>query len=81
MHHHPLLSANGYQYCRLNLIYDIKPDLTYKARLVCDGSQVDPRMLSTRATMVNNISVRFLDVIADAQQLEVIVDDIGNALI
>ena len=73
--------STGYQYCRLNLIYDIKPDLTYKARLVCDGSQVDPRGLSTRATVVKNISVRLLDVIADAQHLEVMVGDIGNAFI
>ena len=75
------IPSTGYQYCRLNLIYDIKPDLTYKARLVCDGSQVDPRGLSTRATVVKNISVRLLDVIADAQHLEVMVGDIGNAFI
>ena len=55
-----------YQFCRLHLVYDIKNDLTYKARLVCNGSQVDPRGLSTRATVVKSISVRILDLIADA---------------
>ena len=44
---------SGYQYVRLNLVYDVKADLTYKARLVCDGSRVDPKWLSTRATVVN----------------------------
>ena len=34
-----------YKFCRLHLVYDIKNDLTYKARLVCNGSQVDPRGL------------------------------------
>ena len=36
-----------YQYFRLHLVYDIKSDLMYKVRLVCDGSKVDPRGLST----------------------------------
>ena len=70
-----------YQYCRLHLVYDIKSDLTYKARLVCNGSQVDPRGLSTRATVVKTISVRLLDLIADAQGHEVLCGDIGNAFI
>ena len=62
-------------------MYDIKPDLTYKARLVCDGSRVDPRGLSTRATVVKGISVRLLDLIADSQNLQVLCGDIGNAFI
>ena len=41
-----------YQYCRLHLVYDIKPDLMFKARLVCDRSRIDPRGLSTRATVI-----------------------------
>ena len=70
-----------YQYCRLQMIYDIKSDLTFKARLVCDGSQIDPKGLSTRATVVKTLSVRLLDLIADAQGLEVLCGDIGNAFI
>ena len=62
-------------------MYDIKPDLTYKARLVCDGSRVDPRGLSTHATVVKGISVRLLDLIADSQNLKVLCGDIGNAFI
>ena len=55
-----------YQFCRLHLLYDIKPDLTYKARLVCDGSRVDSRGLSTRAIVVKGVPVRLLDLIADS---------------
>ena len=73
--------SSDYQFCRLHLVYDIKPDLTYKARLVCDGSRVDPRGLSTRATVVKGISVRLLDLIADSQNLQVLCGDIGNAFI
>ena len=34
--------SREYQYARLHLVYDVKLDLTTKARLVCDGSQVYP---------------------------------------
>ena len=50
-----------YQYCRLHFVYDIKQDLRYKARLVCNGSLRDPRGMSTRANVVKTVSVRFLD--------------------
>ena len=43
---------SAYQYDILNLVYDIKAGLTYKARLVCDSSSFDPKVLSTRTTAV-----------------------------
>ena len=55
--------------------------MRFKARLVCDDSRVDPKGLSTRATVVKNVSVRLLDVIADSQNLNVLCGDIGNAFI
>ena len=70
-----------YQYCSLHLVYDVKSDLTFKARLVCNGSRVDPRGLSIRANVAKAISVRLVDLIADAQGHEVLCDDIGNAFI
>ena len=73
--------SKEYQFCRLHLVYDIKPDITYKARLVCDGSRVDPRGLSTRTTVVKCVSVRLLDLIADSQNSSVLCGDIGNAFI
>ena len=72
---------SDYQYCRLHFVYDIKSDLRYKARLVCNGNQVDPRGMSTRATVVKTISVRLLDLIASSQNLKVLCGDIGNAFI
>ena len=62
--------SGEYQFCRLHFVYDVKPDLRFKARLVCDGSRVDPRDLSTRATVVKGISAHLLDIIADAQNLD-----------
>ena len=73
--------SSDYQYAPLNLVYDVKPDLRYKARLVINGMHVDPRGLSTRATVVKGVSVRLLDIIADHQNLEVMCGDIGNAFI
>ena len=71
----------NYQFCRLHLVYDIKPDLTYKDRLVCNDLQVDPRGISTRVTVVKSISVRILDLIADALGSQILSGDIGNSFI
>ena len=65
----------------MHWVYAVKNDLTYKARLVCDGSRVDPRGLDTRATVVKTLSVRLLDLIADAWNKQVLTGDIGNAFI
>jgi len=73
--------SGEYQYCRLHFVYEVKTDLRQKARLVCDDSRVDPRGLSTRATVVKGVSVRLLDLIADVQGLEVVCCDIANAFI
>ena len=72
---------SDYHYCRLHFVYDVKPDLRYKARLVCDGSRVDPQGLSTRATVVKGISVRLLDRNSDSQNLLVLCGDIGNVFV
>ena len=63
------------------MIYDIKPDLMFKARLICDGSQVDPQGVNTRATVLKTVSVRLIDLIVDAQGLEVLCGDISSAFI
>ena len=57
-------APKDFQYVRLNLVFDIKNDLCYKARLVCDGQRVDPKGLATRATVVKTIMVRLIDIIA-----------------
>ena len=73
--------SSEYQYCRLNLVHDIKPDLRYKVRLACDGSRVDPKGLSTRATVGKGLSVHLLDLVADSQRLKFLCGDIWNAFI
>jgi len=73
--------SKDYQYAHLHFVYAIKPDLVHKSRLVCNGSTVDPRGLSTRATVVKGISVRLLDIIAESQGLRVLTGDVGNAFI
>ena len=73
--------ATDYQFCMLHFVYDIKQDLRYKARLVCNGKLVDAGDLSTRATVVKTVSVRLLDIIAASQDLKVLTGDIGNAFV
>jgi Reverse transcriptase (RNA-dependent DNA polymerase). len=75
------MPSADYQYALLCLVYDIKSDLCYKARLVVQGHRVDPRGLSTRATVVKGILVRLLDVIAHHQGLQVLIGDVGNVFI
>ena len=74
-------AAPQYQFCRLHFVYEIKIDHQFKARLVCDGSMVDLKGLSTRATVVKGISVQLLDLITESQNLRVLTGDIGNAFI
>ena len=72
---------SAYQYARLHLVYAVKQDLRKKARLVVDGSRVDPGALNTRATVVRGISVRLLDVIAHHWGKSILAGDIGNAFV
>lgn len=62
-------------------VYCGKPDLTYKAQLVCNSSRVDPKGLNTPTTVVKPISVRLFDHTADAWNKDVIAENINNALI
>ena len=60
-------------------MYDVKPDLQFKVCLMCEGSRVDLKGISTRAIVVKGISVRLLELITDTQNLDVLVGDIDNA--
>ena len=71
----------SFQYAPLVFVFEIKQDLRHKARLVIKGFRVNPRELSTRSTVVKNISVRLLDVIAHRDGLRILTGDIGNAFI
>ena len=73
--------SSDFQYAPLCMIYKVKHDLWRKARFVIQGHRVDPRGLSTRATVVKGVSVRLLDVIAHRDKLIMLQGDIGNAFI
>ena len=60
------------------MIYDVKPDLTHKSRLVCNGFKADPRGASTKVTLIKRVSACILDLIADFQNLKVLQGDIDN---
>jgi hypothetical protein len=69
----------GYQKAPLRMIFDIKPDLRRKARLVAGGHMVDSRGHSSYSSVVCLDSIRLLNVIAKAQGLKVLAGDVGNA--
>ena len=48
---------------------------------MADGSRIDHKGLSTRATVVKTVSLRLLDFIADSLNLQVLCGDIGNAFV
>ena len=70
-----------YQYAPLNLIFEVKDDLTRKARLVIMGNVVDPLGFSNRAMVVKGISVHLLLLIAHLDSFSELCGDIGNAFI
>jgi hypothetical protein len=61
------------------MIFDVKPDLRRKARLVAGGHKVDARGHSSFSSVVRLDSIRLLNVIAKAQGLQVLAGDVGNA--
>jgi hypothetical protein len=61
------------------MIFDIKPDLRRKARLVAGGHMIDARGHTSYSSVVRLDSIRLLNVIAKAQGLEVLAGDVGSA--
>jgi Reverse transcriptase (RNA-dependent DNA polymerase) len=68
-----------YQYAPLRMIFDVKHDLRRKARLVLGGHVIDASGHDTYASNMKGISARVLMLIAQANDLDVLVGDIGNA--
>jgi hypothetical protein len=69
----------GYQEAPLRVIFDIKPDLRKKARIVAGGHKVNAEGHSSYSSVVKLESIRLLNVIAKAQNLQVLAGDVGNA--
>ena len=56
----------------------------HKECLVCSGSKIDPLGLTTFATIMKGISVRFFkfkDIFADSRNLKILCCNIGNTFI
>ena len=61
------------------MVYDVKQDLTRKARLVAGGHLVDMMDIQVYSSTVNSISVQLLHVISHKDNLTQLCGDIGNA--
>ena len=71
----------GYQFVPVHMVFDVKSDGRYKARLVAGGHLVDTRGIYSHSSVVKSISIRLLDVIAHKQGLTMLCGDIGNAFV
>ena len=69
----------GYQYMRCHFVFDIKMDLTRKARLVAGGHMTSPPASSTYASVVLRESVRIAFTVAALNDRVIEADDIQNA--
>jgi hypothetical protein len=69
----------GYKLIPLHMVFDIKMDLTQKARLVAGGHVTDPPSSLTYSSVVSRESVRIAFLVAALNDLNVCMADIGNA--
>ena len=73
------LKKEGFQFAKLRMIFDVKEDLRRKARLVIGGHTVDSTGHEVYASVMKQHSSRIIEIIAEANNLEILVGDIGNA--
>ena len=71
--------AKGLQFAPLRVIFYMKADLRRKARLVIGGRVVNYSGHEAYAITMKYVSARILMTIADANNLDVMTGDIGNA--
>ena len=69
----------GYQEITCHWVFDVKMDLTRKARLVAGGDLTSPPSSLTYSSVVTRESVRIAFLIAGLNNLDVLACDIGNA--
>ena len=70
--------GKGFQFAPLRMIFDVKVDLRSKARLVIGGHIIDSTGHEVYASTMKSVSARVLMTITDANNLEVMVGDIGK---
>ena len=69
----------GYKQIRCHIIFDVKMDLTRKARFVAGGHLTDPPTAMTYASVVSRESVRLAFLLAALNDVDILSGDIGNA--
>ena len=69
----------GYQRINVHLIFDVKPTLARKARLVAGGHMTEPPKESVYSGVVSLRSLRLICFLAELNNLELMSADIGNA--
>ena len=69
----------GYKLIDCHMIFDVKMDLTRKARLVAGGHQTEVPTESTYSSVVSRDSVRIAFTLAALDDLEVLSADVQNA--
>ena len=69
----------GYKEIKCHLIFDVKMDLTRKARYVAEGHITNPTLSKTYASVVSCDSVRLNFLIAALHDLYILAGDIQNA--
>jgi hypothetical protein len=69
----------GYKHIDCHVIFDVKMDLTRKARFVAGGHQTDPPKESTYSSVVLRDSVRMKFLIAALNSLDILLADVQNA--
>ena len=69
----------GYKQIRCHIIFDVKMDLTRKARFVVGGHLTDPPTAMTYASVVSRESVRIAFLLAALNNLDILSGNIGNA--
>ena len=73
------LKDADYTQVHLHWVFDIKPDLRHKARLVASGNMTPPSMGGTYSSVVSLRSMRLVLTLAELNGLNVMVGDISNA--
>lgn len=69
----------GFQEIACHMIFDVKMDLTRKARFVAGGHMTEPPASVTYSSVVSRDSVRIAFLIAALNDLDVMACDVGNA--
>jgi Reverse transcriptase (RNA-dependent DNA polymerase) len=69
----------NYQFVRCHMVFDVKMDLTRKARFVAGGHMTDPPINTTYSSVVSRDSIRIAFLIAALNDLDILACDIQGA--